>query len=70
MKGESTPTSAGGAAIAHSPGADRAVHPDRTARRVFRARRTLDNGRTKRGIEGVGNLIFPKSYAYYRERAG
>ena len=40
------------------------------SRRIFRAWRMLGNGRTKRGIEGVGNLIFPKSYVYYCERAG
>jgi hypothetical protein len=32
-------------------------------------RRLLGNGRTRRGIEGVGNLIIPKSYVDYCELA-
>jgi SAM-dependent methyltransferase len=35
------------------------------ARRVFRFWRMLGEGRLKRGIERVGNAVFPKSNVYY-----
>jgi SAM-dependent methyltransferase len=38
------------------------------ARRIFRTWRMLGDGRTKGGIERIGNLVFPKSYVYYCER--
>ena len=41
----------------------------RLADRVFAAWRWLGFGRLKRAIERVGNLLVPKSYVYYCERA-
>jgi len=41
----------------------------RLAQRVFSAWHRLGSGRLKRAIERVGNLLVPKSYVYYCERA-
>jgi len=40
----------------------------RLSRAVHRAWGLLGNGRLKRGVERIGNALFPKSYVYYAER--